>query len=96
MIDRVAGIHKLCLVLDEAFTFSELYGRTIGQGTTFCANHNFKVNKHMKLSKGMITEDNLYVLRNRKSDFTLPTILSYELEGDVVDIWIQDAQSLDN
>ena len=50
----------------------------------------------MKLPREIVTQGNLYVLRNRNSDFTLPKISSFELEEDVVDIWMQDAQSLDN
>ena len=50
----------------------------------------------MKLSKGLVTQYNLYFLRSRNSAFRLPKNSSHELDEDVMDIWMQDAQYLDN
>ena len=42
LLDRIVGSHKFFLVLDEAFSFSALCGRHIGQGKTLRTNQNYK------------------------------------------------------
>ena len=96
MLDCIAGNHKFFLVSDDTFYFSALCGRPTGQGTTLCTFHNCKTTKHTKLSRRIVTQGNIYLIGNRNSDFIRPANTSYELEENVVDIWMQDAQSLDN
>ena len=88
--NRDSSIHKLFLLPKESFISAEVYGKPIGQGSCFCTNKTYKIQKYLKLDRLDICEVNLHVYRTQNTAFIFPTISSSSLDEDILAYWLKN------
>ena len=79
------------LIVDEP---DKICGMVMGQGITFSSKIKCQVNHQGVNNKMTFQDGQLFVSQSRNRAFVTPMILTNNIDGDVIDKWLEMSQNL--
>ena len=82
--------YKLLLIDDQ----NSICGTVMGQGITFCSDFKCRVNHRGDNERVTFREGQLYVAQSKTRAFLKPTLLSDNIDEDIIEKWLDTSQTL--